>query len=77
MAGINEEELNLFGIKLNILGNAYDSPIKSSELCTYMVAETENKVQLSLKDIDAKAIFFSIYELEGDEKRKYVIPMMH
>ena len=63
--------------KLDILGNAYESPLKSSELSTYTVTEGKISYDFFLQDIECKTILLSIYELDEDEKKKYAIPMLH
>ena len=39
MIGLKENEIRIFGIKLNVLNNAYDYPTKSSDLNIHGVSQ--------------------------------------
>ena len=62
---------------MKILANAYGHPTKSADLNIHEISQTNDIIQFKLKDIDVKALFLNIYKIEDDEKKRYVLPMLH
>lgn len=81
MESHEKNKIIFYGKKLNLIGEAFESPTKASDLYIHKVSEINThclSVKFFLEDICKKAIFFKIFEIEDDdEKEFYVIPMLH
>lgn len=71
-------EFELLCKKINISHPAFDSPIISSNLNIFLVNEiNSNQETINLSDVNAKCLYLEVYELEEDDKLKYVMPLLH
>ena len=75
--GLEQDEVCLFGTKLDVSGNVHDEPTKSSDLNVHLVTLGKTSYDFFLQDIECKAVFLSIFELEEDQKIHYVLRMLH
>ena len=77
IAGSKEDDICIHGNKMKKIANAYEHPTKSADLNIHEISQTNDIIQFKLKDIDVKALFLNIYKIEDDEKKQYVLPMLH
>lgn len=80
MESNNKNDITFFAKKLKFIGEAFETPTKSSDLNIHLVSDNDNKisVKFSLNDINKKAMFIKIFELDDDEEKQfYVMPMLH